>query len=64
LSGAIISEQVFTYPGLGKWTWDSIYSLDYPALQTIFYLIGVCVIIANFIADILYGIIDPRIKYG
>jgi len=64
LSGAIISEQVFTYPGLGKWTWDAIYSMDYPALQTIFYLIGVCVIIANFIADILYGIIDPRIKYG
>jgi len=64
LSGAIISEQVFTYPGLGKWTWDSIYSMDYPALQTIFYLIGICVIIANFIADILYGIIDPRIKYG
>lgn len=64
LSGAIISEQVFSYPGLGKWTYDAIYAMDYPALQTIFYLIAICVIVANFIADLLYGIIDPRIKYG
>jgi len=64
LSGAIISEQVFTYPGLGKWTWDALSTYDYPALQTIFYLIAVCVIIANFIADVLYGVVDPRIKYG
>jgi len=64
LSGAIITEQVFTYPGLGKWTWDAIAFADHPVLQTIFYLIAICVIIANFIADILYGIIDPRVKYG
>jgi len=64
LTGAIISEQVFTYPGLGKWTWDAISFRDYPALQTIFYLIALCVIAANFLADILYGIVDPRIKYG
>jgi len=64
LSGAIITEQVFTYPGLGQWTWQSLSQRDYPALQAIFYLIALCVIIANFIADILYGIVDPRIKYG
>jgi len=64
LTGAIISEQVFTYPGLGKWTWDAISFRDYPALQTIFFLIALCVIAANFISDILYGVVDPRIKYG
>jgi len=64
LSGAIITEQVFTYPGLGQWIWQSISLRDYPALQAIFYLIALCVIIANFIADLLYGMIDPRIKYG
>jgi len=64
LSGAIITEQVFTYPGLGQWIWQSISMRDYPALQTIFYLIALCVIFANFLADILYGIVDPRIKYG
>ena len=64
LTGAIITEQVFTYPGLGKWIWDAISFSDYPVLQAIFFIIGLCVIVANFIADILYGIIDPRVKYG
>lgn len=64
LSGAIITEQVFLYPGLGWWIWNAIDKNDYPVLQAIFFLIGLCVIIANFIADIAYGLIDPRIKYG
>jgi len=64
LTGAIITEQVFTYPGLGLWLWHAITFADYPVLQTQFYIIALCVIIANFIADILYGIVDPRVKYG
>ena len=63
LTGAIITEQVFTYPGLGQWIWLAIGFADYPVLQAIFYIIALCVIIANFIADLLYGVIDPRIKY-
>jgi peptide/nickel transport system permease protein len=64
LSGAIITESVFTWPGLGGWIWQAIQIKDYPVLQAIFYVIGLCVIVANFIADLLYGVIDPRIKYG
>ena len=64
LSGAIITEQVFIYPGLGWWIWRAIEFNDYPVLQCIFFLIAVCVILANFIADLTYGFIDPRIKYG
>jgi len=64
LSGAIITEQVFVYPGLGWWIWQSIERRDYPALQAIFYIIAICVIAANFIADLLYGVVDPRVKYG
>lgn len=64
LSGAIITEQVFVYPGLGWWIWDAIDTHNYPVLQAIFFLIGICVIAANFVADLTYGIIDPRIKYG
>jgi len=64
LSGAIITEQVFSYPGLGLWLWDAIAFVDYPVLQAMFYIIALCVIVANFIADLLYGVIDPRIKYG
>jgi peptide/nickel transport system permease protein len=64
LTGAIITEQVFTYQGLGKWIWDAIGFNDYPVMQAIFYVIAVCVIVANFMADMLYGLVDPRIKYG
>jgi len=63
IGGAIITEQVFTYPGMGHWIWLSISLQDYPAMQAIFYVIAICVIIANFTADILYGVVDPRIKY-
>jgi peptide/nickel transport system permease protein len=63
LSGAIITEGVFSWPGLGRWIFEAISMKDYNILQAIFYIIAVCVILANFIADLLYGIIDPRIKY-
>jgi len=63
LSGATLTETVFSYPGLGLWIWQSIEYTDFPALQAIFFLIAICVIIANFIADITYGLVDPRIKY-
>lgn len=64
LSGAIITETVYSWPGLGHWTWNAIQSLDYPVLQAMFFITALCVIIANFIIDLLYGVIDPRIKYG
>jgi len=64
LTGAIITEQVFSYPGLGHWIWEAIAKQDYPAMQAIFFVIALCVIIANFTADILYGVVDPRITYG
>lgn len=64
LSGAIITETVFSYPGIGGWIWTAINIRDYTVLMAVFYLISLCVIIANIVADLLYGFIDPRIKYG
>jgi len=64
LTGAIITEAVFSWPGLGGLTWRSIQLYDYPILHVLFFVIAVCVILANFLADLLYGIADPRIKYG
>lgn len=64
LSGAVITEGVFSWPGLGRWIFTAIINTDYHVLQAVFYVIAVCVIVANIIADVLYGIIDPRIKYG
>lgn len=64
LSGAIITETVFSWPGLGGWIWLAITVMDFPVMQAVFYVIALCVIVANFIADLLYGVMDPRIKYG
>jgi len=63
LSGAIVTETVFSYPGFGLLIWMAIEKLDYPMLQAIFFIIGLCVIAANFLADLVYGMVDPRIKY-
>jgi len=64
LGGAIITEGVFSYQGLGAWVWSAVQVKDFPVLQAMFFIIAVCVIVANFIADLLYGVLDPRIKYG
>ena len=64
ISGAIITETLFAYNGMGLLIWNALHPPDLPVLQAVFYIIAICVIIANFIADLLYGILDPRIRYG
>ena len=64
LSGAIITETVYTYPGVGGWSFFAITTRDIAVMMAIFYVISLCVILANIIADLLYGVLDPRIKYG
>lgn len=63
-SGAVITETVFAWPGIGTLIWNAITLYNYPVLHVVFFISAVLVIIANFIADLLYGVIDPRIKYG
>ena len=63
LSGAIITETLFNWNGLGLWLFNSVLNKDYPVMAAMFYVIALSVIIANFISDIVYGIIDPRIRY-
>jgi peptide/nickel transport system permease protein len=64
ISGAIITETVFSYGGMGLLAWNAILTKDVPVMQAFFFVIALLVIIANFVADLLYGVIDPRIKYG
>jgi peptide/nickel transport system permease protein len=64
LSGAIITETVYSWPGLGTWVWDAIQTSNYPVLMASFYVIAVCAIISILLADLIYGIVDPRIHYG
>ena len=64
LSGAILTETVFAYPGMGSWLRDAIFNRDYPVLQGgILFLAGVFVLV-NLIVDISYAVINPRIRYS
>jgi ABC-type dipeptide/oligopeptide/nickel transport system permease component len=62
LTGAIITEQIFSWPGLGRLLIDSISKRDYPQVQASILVIAVTYIMVNFASDLLYGIVDPRIK--
>jgi peptide/nickel transport system permease protein len=62
LGGAVIIEEVFSWPGLGQLTYAAIESLDYPVIQAVFLLSSATVILFNLLADILYGYLDPRVK--
>ena len=64
ISGAIITETVFSYGGMGLMIWAAIATTDIPVMQAFFFVIALLVVVANFVADLLYGVIDPRIKYG
>jgi peptide/nickel transport system permease protein len=63
LSGAVITETIFSFEGLGWASLQYIYAFDYPVIMGLFFLIGIMVIAANFIADIAYGFLDPRVTY-
>jgi peptide/nickel transport system permease protein len=63
VSGATMTEYVFSWSGLGLLTYHSVLSADYPVLQGIFLFLATITLLANFIADILYLYLDPRIRY-
>jgi peptide/nickel transport system permease protein len=63
LGGAVIVETVFAWPGMGKLTVDAIFARDYPLIIGCTLVSGVMVIVGNLLADILYAVVDPRIRY-
>jgi peptide/nickel transport system permease protein len=62
VGGAVVIEDLFNYKGLGYFTVQAVGNLDYVAILAITIIVGVSVIAANFLADVLYGIIDPRVR--
>jgi peptide/nickel transport system permease protein len=62
VAGAITVEVVFNWPGLGTLTVEALEARDYPVLQGIFLLLSVTIVIANFLADLVYGWLDPRVR--
>ena len=61
LGGTILIETVFNYPGVGLQIYQSVGDRDYPVLQAAFLILTVSVIVMNFLADLLYFVLDPRV---
>lgn len=62
-AGAILTETIFSWPGIGKWMVDSIFRRDYPSVQGGLLLIAAIVMIVNLVVDLLYGLINPQIRH-
>jgi peptide/nickel transport system permease protein len=63
LSGAVLTETIFSWPGIGKWVYDGILGRDYPIVQGGTLIIAIIFIVVNFLVDISYAMLDPRIRY-
>jgi peptide/nickel transport system permease protein len=62
LGGALLTEVVFSYPGLGFQLLGAVRNLDYPLMQGIFLIITIAVLLANLLADVAYLLLDPRTR--
>ena len=62
-SGAVVTEQIFAWPGVGRLLVGSVYGRDYPVLMAIIMATAVLVVLSNLLTDIVYAFVDPRIKY-
>ena len=63
LGGAIMTETVFSWPGMGKWVYDSILARDYPVVQVAVLVITLVVAVVNLAVDISYGFLNPKIRF-
>ena len=62
ITGAVLTETVFAWPGLGRLTYEAISARDYPVLMAMFVFVGMLVVVANLITDVVYAWLDPRIR--
>ena len=63
-AGAVMTEVVFAWPGMGRLMFTAILQHDYPVVLGMFIVIGIAVVLANLLIDLLYVVLDPRIRYG
>jgi peptide/nickel transport system permease protein len=63
-AGALVTEQIFGWPGMGRLFWDSATRFDYPVLMGILAITSILIVLANLLADVVYGYLDPRIRYS
>jgi peptide/nickel transport system permease protein len=62
VGGAVLTETVFAYPGIGRGIYEAVTQLDYPVLQGAFILLAATVVVANVLTDLTYGLLDPRVR--
>jgi peptide/nickel transport system permease protein len=63
ITGAVLTETVFAWPGIGRLTYEALTARDYPVLMAMFVFVGILVVIANLLTDLAYAYLDPRIRY-
>ena len=63
LSGAILTETIFAWPGIGKWVIEAIRARDYPVVQGAVLIIATIIIVVNLFVDLMYGVVNPRIRH-
>ena len=61
--GAVLTETIFSWPGMGRQFWKAALDQDYPVLMTMVMIVSIAVVVFNLLADIVYAILDPRIRY-
>lgn len=64
ITGALITEYIFSWPGIGWWLINATMHADYPAVQGLFFIYSILMLVSNFAADLTYGFLDPRIRVG
>jgi peptide/nickel transport system permease protein len=64
LSGAVMTETIFAWPGLGRYAFQSVRTNDFPAIMGVTFVIGIVYVVVNLFVDLLYGWLDPRIHYS
>jgi peptide/nickel transport system permease protein len=62
VGGAVLTETIYAYPGVGRAIYEAVGQLDYPVLQGAFLMLALAVIAANLVTDIVYGLLDPRVR--
>lgn len=64
LAGAVLTETIFSWPGLGRWSTRAILNTDIPSINAFTLLVALIFVSANLVVDLIYGTLDPRIRYG
>lgn len=62
ISGAVVTETIFAWPGIGRLLVDSIFARDYAVVQTVVFLAALVIVVVNLLVDLTYAWIDPRIR--